>query len=151
MFIGMGSSVVWLEALILFQKLRGLLIFAASSLACSSAIALRFFVRSGSCTLSLLSSSCLVLQCSQDVIACVWLRAWPLSSCFYILHRTRNFSERVLLCVYSVSVSRLNMGELWSGVGCETRNILVSVKLKCEVWELLFESISVEEVFQFIY
>lgn len=43
MFIGMSSSVVCLAALILFQKFRGLLVFAASSLACNPAVALRFF------------------------------------------------------------------------------------------------------------
>ena len=44
MFIGIGSFVVCSAALILFQKPRGLLVFAASSLACNPAVALRFFV-----------------------------------------------------------------------------------------------------------
>lgn len=67
MFIGMSSSVVCLAALILFQKFRGLLVFAASSLACNPAVALRFvFFKSGQ---SLVFSFCPpeVIQCYGTV------------------------------------------------------------------------------------
>ena len=68
----MGSSVVCLVALILFQKLRGLLVFAASSLACNSAVALRFF-----CLVRALYSlfTLQMLGCSQGVFERAWLKA----------------------------------------------------------------------------
>ena len=76
MFVGIGSSVVCLAALILFQKLRGLLVLATSSLACNSAVALRFlFVWSEPCILSLPSISYSVLWYSQGVFAHIWLNA----------------------------------------------------------------------------
>ena len=62
MFVGMGSSVVCLAALILFQKLRGLLVLAASSLACNSAVALRFIFLSG--------QSLAFSLCPPEVIQC---------------------------------------------------------------------------------
>ena len=92
MFIGMSSSVVCLAALILFQKFRGLLVFAASSLACNPAVALRFFlVWSEPCILSLPSRSYSVLWYSQGAFAHIWLNAKPLFSCVCILHRTKGF------------------------------------------------------------
>ena len=118
MFVGMGSSVVCLVALILFQKLRGLLVLAASSLACNSTVALRFIFLSGQ---SLAFSLCPpeVIQCYGTVrVFCTHL-AKCLTSFFLRLHSALNqgFWERVLLCVYWGSVSHLNMSELWSGIG----------------------------------
>ena len=88
MFIGTGSSVVCLEALILFRKLCGLLIFVASSLACSSAVALCFFclVRA---LYSLFTLQKLFSARVQSGCFCICL-AKSLTSFFLFLHYASN-------------------------------------------------------------